>query len=201
MQGAPPCHVDQVLYAEAFPRLVATDALSSWQHGKPSCSWRDEFGVVAGHGHVMWSSPRSLGFAFQLAERAHVSAGQNHVELEARYRVFRRSSKVMLVCPKCKTSKGVLLIVELNMICAACAGLRNKSAVMPAKLRAREKLYYISAIVAHGRPCSMRQSAYNDLIESRHQILSNFPGISRMNFKPHPEYERAEWHAKLLLGI
>lgn len=188
-------------YAEAFPRLVATDALSGWLHGKPSCSWRDELGEVAGHGHVTWSSPERLGFAFELAERAHVRAGQNRVELDARYRVFRRSSKVMLVCPKCGTSKGVLLVVSHNMTCAACAYLRNKSAVMPAKLRAREKLHYINAIVAHGRPHSMRQSAYHDLIESRRQILSNFPGIARMSFRPLPEYERAEWHAELLLGI
>lgn len=190
-----------MLYAEAYPRLVATDALSGWQHGKPSCWWRNELGEIAGRGHVMWSSPGRLGFAFELAERAHISAGQNRAELEARYRVFRHSSKVMLVCPKCQTSKGVLLIIGGNMTCATCAGLRNKSAVMPAKLRAREKLYYINAIVDHGRPRNMRQSTYHDLIESRRQILSKFPGITRMSFKPLPEYERAEWHAKLLLGF
>ena len=195
------CHVDKVLYVEAYPRLVATDALSGWQHGKPSCSWRDEAGQVAGHGHVMWSSPRSFSFAFELAERAHVSAGQNHVELDARYRVFRRSSRVMLVCPKCRASKSILLIIERNMTCATCAGLRNRSAVMPAKLRALEKLYYINAIVAHGRPRSMRQSIYHNLMESRHKILSIYPGIARTSFRPLPEYERAEWHAKLLLSF
>ena len=180
-------------YLEAYPRIVAMEALSQWLHGRRHCSWRHEEGAIGARGWVDWQSTTRVMLSVEIGERSYIDPCLREFDFDVAYARTNHSMQARFICPKCHERKKQLVLFEGTAICTKCSGLRNKSATVPAATLAHEKIGLIDSIVRHGRPKNLSHQVYNELVMKRNEYFLRFPQLEDQRPVRLPTFALPEW--------